>query len=354
MFKVGVNGFGTIGRRVVAAIQKQNDMKLVGVSDVTPSWKTHYAAEKIPIFVSLKQYGQDESKQFEEMKNVFISSGIKPNGTVFDLMDEVDLIVDATPNGVGKKNKEEVYSRKKDLHSIFQGGEKAEISRVTFNAYINYDEALGEQFIRIPSCNTTGMLRYLNCLQNISEIKSAIINLIRRGADPPEHKRGPINDYIPTEIPSHHAEDVIAADSRLSGKLITYGVTVPVTLMHMHNVIVTGNFTSRSKILDEFYSCSRIAVVGGKNIPTAAQIMEANERRDLYPIVILEKTLHLSGNTLLFSVYVHQEADVIPENIDAIRASLGFEDSQSSIEQTNKNLKITETKKKLESYFPVY
>ena len=353
MFKVGVNGFGTIGRRVAAAILKQDDMNLVGVADVSPSWKIR-CASKIPFFYGLRNYNLNENEQFEIIKKTFTDEKIEPKGTILDLINEANLIVDCTPKKIGKANKDKLYSRKNDLHALFQGGEKASIAEVTFNAYINYKDAIGVRFIRIPSCNTTGMLGFLNIIQSVSDVKKVIVNLIRRGADPPEPKSGPINDYVPTAIPSHHVEDVISADSRLNGKLITYGVKVPITLMHMHNVIAFGNFPSREKILNAFRENPRMVVIGGKEVPTAAQVMEANERKNLYQIAILEKTIHIHGDILLFSVYVHQEADVVPENIDAIRASLGYEDSKDSIERTNKSLDLINTKKKLESYFPVY
>lgn len=353
MFKVGVNGFGTIGRRVAADILKQDDMKLVGVADISPSWKIR-CASNIPLFYGLREYGSNENEQFEAIKKTFIDAKIEPKGTILDLINETDLIVDCTPKKVGLANRDKLYSRKNDLHALFQGGEKASIAKVTFNANINYKDAIGERFIRIPSCNTTAMLRYLNIVQNVSDVKKVIVNLIRRGGDPPEPRSGPINDYVPTGIPSHHVEDVVSADSRLDGKLITYGVAVPVTLMHMHNAIVFGNFSPRERIIDAFRENPRMVVIGGKEAPTAAQVMEANERKNLYQIAILEKTIHLHGDILLFSAYIHQEADVVPENIDAIRASLGHEDSQDSIERTNRSLNLMDTKKKLESYFPVY
>lgn len=354
MFKVGVNGFGTIGRRLATALQKQKDLKLLGISNVSASWKSRCIASEIPLYVSLREYGNNETEEFGKTKKTFTDIGINPDGTVLDLMDEADIIVDATPEGIGKKNKEELYTRKKGLHVIFQGGEKASIAKVTFNANINYKNAVGEQFVRVPSCNTTGMLRYFNSIQEVADIKRAIVNLIRRGADPAEPDSGPINDYVPTEIPSHHADDVIAADKRLDNKLITYGVKVPVTLMHMHNVIAIGSFPSRDKIIDAFRDNHRIVVIGGeKNTPTAAEIMDANDRRDLYQIAILAKTVHVHDDMLIFSAFIHQESDVIPENIDAIRASLGESDSYDSIIKTNESLELKKTKRRLEGLFPV-
>ena len=39
MIKVGVNGYGTIGRRVADAVKKQKDMELVGVTAAHPHYK---------------------------------------------------------------------------------------------------------------------------------------------------------------------------------------------------------------------------------------------------------------------------------------------------------------------------
>lgn len=49
-YKVGVNGFGTIGRRVALAVTLQKDMRLVGVVKRTPDYAALYAASKgIPL-----------------------------------------------------------------------------------------------------------------------------------------------------------------------------------------------------------------------------------------------------------------------------------------------------------------
>ncbi len=355
MFDVGINGFGTIGRRIATAIQKQKDMWIKGVASTSPSWKTQHAAMNLPFFISLKKYGENDSENFQKSIDSFSNHGIKTKGTIFDLLDDVDLIIDATPKRVGQMNKEKVYSKKNHLHAIFQGGENGEIARITFNALVNYGNGIGEQFIRIPSCNTTAMLRYLKSLKDVAEVDRVFVNLIKRGADPTDHRGGPINDYVPSEIPSHHTEDAISVDPSWEGKLITNSVKVPVTLMHMHNVIANGDFPSRDRILESFYDNPRMIVIGGHDgIPTAAEIFEANKRGDIQQIMILEKTLHLHDNTLIFSVYCHQEADVIPENVDAIRASLGFDDPLESVSRTNKYLELENTKKSLEKSFPVY
>lgn len=38
--KVGINGYGVIGKRIADAIHKQPDMQLVGVADVATDYRT--------------------------------------------------------------------------------------------------------------------------------------------------------------------------------------------------------------------------------------------------------------------------------------------------------------------------
>ena len=44
--RVGVNGFGTIGKRVATAVSAQDDMELVGVTKTRPSFEARSAIEK--------------------------------------------------------------------------------------------------------------------------------------------------------------------------------------------------------------------------------------------------------------------------------------------------------------------
>ena len=44
IIRVGVNGYGVIGKRVAAAVRQQDDMILVGVADVSADWRLRLAA----------------------------------------------------------------------------------------------------------------------------------------------------------------------------------------------------------------------------------------------------------------------------------------------------------------------
>jgi glyceraldehyde-3-phosphate dehydrogenase (NAD(P)) len=59
----------------------------------------------------------------------------------------------------------------------------------------------------------------------------------------------------------------------------------------------------------------------------------------LWENCIFEDSIYANKNELCFFQAIHQEADVVVENIDAIRAMMGHEnDAQKSIMTTNEAL----------------
>ena len=60
------------------------------------------------------------------------------------------------------------------------------------------------------------------------------------------------------------------------------------------------------------------------------------QRADLYENCIFEDSIYANKNELCFFQAIHQEADVVVENVDAIRAMTGLcKDGPTSIKMTN-------------------
>ena len=224
--RVGINGLGTIGKRVANAINLMDDMELVGAVKRTPDYQALIASS-----MGIPLYAPDSValEKFEE-------AGIKVEGTLEDLLARIDVIVDATPGGVGAKYKS-LYEQA-GVKAIFQGGEKPDVAEASFSTLCNYEEALGKRSLRVVSCNTTGLLRLICTLNKSIGVKSVRAIIVRRAADPKEVKKGPINSITlnPPKLPSHHAEDVKSVLPWLDIK--TAAVVVPTTLMHVHNVLI--------------------------------------------------------------------------------------------------------------------
>src|ERR1035437_8459396 len=130
--KVAVNGYGNIGKRVADAVAKQDGMKLVGVSKTRPNFEAFVAAMK----------GYSVYVAEETSVDTFRTAGLDVAGTTVDMLGEADVVVDATPEGTGAKNLENLY-KKAGVKAIFEGGEKHAAIGASFNAYCNYESALG-------------------------------------------------------------------------------------------------------------------------------------------------------------------------------------------------------------------
>ena len=172
--------------------------------------------------------------------------------------------------------------------------------------------------------------------------------MVRRGSDPSEIKKGPINAIVPNppKVPSHHGPDVKTVMKGID--VTTMALLVPTTLMHQHNIMVEiNNDVETADIVEALEKRSRVLVVSAEEgLGSTAELMEyakelGRSRNDLYEIPVWKESINVVGTELFYMQAVHQESDVIPENIDAIRALLEMEsDNEKSIAKTNKAMGI--------------
>ena len=331
-YRVGIVGYGTIGKRVADALMQQHDMELVGITAHSYNYRILNAHRK-----GIKIYALSDEVHF-------FDNGIKPAGKFDDLIRSVDVIVDCSPKKIAAEHKP-LYE-KAGKKAIFQGGEKHALTGCSFVAQCNYAEALNKQFVRVVSCNTTGLARTLDAIDKGVGIEIAHATMIRRGADPWDSDSGPINAIVPVlELPSHHGPDVRTVLHNM--EIFTTAMSIPTTLMHMHSVTVDLKRESSAKeILGIFEKTTRIRLVrNALQVLSTAEVMEMARdegypRGDLPSICVWEEGVGTYKKKLFYLQAVHQESDVICENIDAIRAVMGFPDGRKSIEMTNKALNI--------------
>ena len=336
MKNIAVIGYGVIGKRVADAINVQDDMNLVGVCDVISDWRIQTAIKKgYSVFAATGQ-------AMGQMK----MSEIPVAGSMQNLLGQVDLVVDCTPKNIAAKNVE-VY-KKQGIKFILQGGEKHETTGHSFSAENNYSTALNIDATRVVSCNTTSILRTLTALKRADLLDYARGTLLRRATDPWEsHLGGIMNTMVPEkEIPSHQGPDAQSVDPDLD--VITSAVKVPQTLSHMHywNVKLKKE-ASKEEVLNAFKTSTRIKLIhydqGLVSNNTIKEMFMDMGRPwgDMYEVALWEDMLKVQGDELFYAYVVDNQAIVIPETIDAIRALTGIEtDGTKSIAKTNESLGI--------------
>jgi len=146
------------------------------------------------------------------------------------------------------------------------------------------------------------------------------------------------------KVPSHHGPDVKTVKPEI--EINSMAVAVPTTIMHVHVIIATlpeGHGLTTESILSMWRDTPRVVLMNGAEtgITTTAEVMEfardiGRTWGDLHEIFVWDDGVKLEGNTLYYFQAIHQESDVIPENVDAIRALMGAEqDWRKSVAKTD-------------------
>jgi glyceraldehyde-3-phosphate dehydrogenase (NAD(P)) len=334
--RVAVNGYGVIGKRVADAVRAMPDMELVGVADVASDWRVRTAIGlDIPLYAATEPAGA-----------AMRAAGVPLAGTLTDLLGAVDAVVDTTPKKVAGTNFDSY--RKAGVKAIFQGGESHALTGHSFVAQANYATALGRDTTRVVSCNTTSIVRVLGALQDARLLARARGVLIRRATDPGEsHLGGVMNTVVPEQnIPSHQGPD---ARTVLPGlDVVTMAAMAAHTQSHNHYwSLELTRAASREEVLGALRAAPRIAFIrmadGLVALNTTIELMRdlGRPRGDMWEVALWEDVLTVEGDEAYLTYQVYNEAIVVPESIDAIRALVGrITDGPTSIAMTDAALGV--------------
>lgn len=336
--RVAINGFGTIGKRVARAVQAQPDMSVSGVTKTGPSHGCGLAQRlKLPLYCTSDD--QEDIAAFEK-------GGYHAEGGLSDLLADSDIVIDCAPGKMGHANHQKYVDA--GIKHIFQGGEKHSLTGLSYTSSANHKENIDADGTRVVSCNTTGLARTLVPLRDAVGSLSVECTMIRRAADPGDSKKGPINAITPVlKVPSHHGPDLMTVAGGI--EITSLAVAVPTTIMHVHSIVVElpdGHGMTTSNVLDLWSKTPRVISMSGSadRIPSTAEVMEmardiGRPWGDLHEIFVWTDGVSLDGNTLRYFQAIHQESDVIPENVDAVRALMGIEhDWRASVEITDSSI----------------
>jgi len=222
------------------------------------------------------------------------------------------------------------------------------VADVFFHGYANYEKGLGQDYLKLTSCNTTGLIRTVDCLDRAFGIEKVAITIIRRVADPGDYHRGLTNALQMEKAPTHQALDLMTIMPHVNATGIL--VHTPVTHGHIITVLATaknGKKLTKEMALEAFRKHPRIRTVtlaegfkGNASFFKYARDL-GNRRGDMYEIGLWEDSIVESGNDIMYAFNVPQESITIPETMDAIRAATGLQTTrEEGTAMTNKYLRI--------------
>jgi len=346
MKKVFVNGYGSIGSRITSFLQDDPEITIVGIGKYSPDDKVKTAISK-----GLNVYVPE--KKLNDFSNYKIS------GTIESVLDDCDLVIDASPGGHGYKNKKNLYEPK-NISAIYQGGESTmgseAVSDLLFNSRVNYDQAIGKKHVMQGSCNVTGMGRILEPMRDTfgDRLIRFDVTLIRRWADIEQTEKKIIDTIEMTESP-HHGDDVKLYFGK-DAPLYVRAIKVPTRQMHLHIMDIRFKDVApkpseiHNIFANEFGVATLWTAKGTKDIRDCAQNMGFNFT-DTNMIHIHANMTTSIGDTVQMMYSDDQTGIVIPENHMLMQAMLFEKSYEDAFIHTESIFHMKEKKQKLQEYF---
>ena len=346
MKKVFVNGYGSIGSRISKFINDDPEIELIGVGKYSPDDKVNDA-----IINGMSVYVPNS-----KLDNF---SAFKISGSIESALDDCDLVIDASPEGNGYKNKKNLYEPK-NIMAVYQGGESVigekSVSDLLFNSRVNYDSALDKTHVMQGSCNVTGMGKILEPLRKAysSKLLRFDVTLVRRWAALEQTDKELVDTIEMTQSP-HHGEDVKSYFGKDS-PLFVRAIKVPTRQMHLH--IMDIRFTDTAPCTNEIHTLFKnengIAVLqtakGTKDVRDFANTMKFSFK-DTNMIHIHANMSKSINDTLQIMYSDDQTGIVIPENHILMQAMLFKKSYNDAFNHTKNLFHMDEKKQALEEHF---
>lgn len=325
MVRVAVVGYGTIGRRVADAVARQPDLELAGVA--VRRWSAAAlgaSARDIPVHRSDAWGGE-------------AVAGARLAGDMDDLLGAADVVVDCGQRGTGASRRA-LYQRW-GLPTVLSGGEHPDDADATYSALVNHDACRGVRTVRVATCNLTAIARAIGAVSCCGPVRSLHATLVRCASDPDKGRKGRIADAI--LVPdSKHGREVRSLFPDISAT--TTAISVPMTAGHLVSMAFVGPMADREAVLAAVGSQRRVRLVEGTELATSdlRDRLGAGGRQDCTDLVVPETSVIVSDAVVHLSAWVHMEAIVIPDTVDAIRAVGRPEiDAEESITLTDRALR---------------
>lgn len=334
---VALVGYGSQGTRIARAVAAQGDMELVGICLKEPDVSAFMAFRK---GFSIYIVDSDHAGAFKK-------AAIDIQGSISNLLSKVDVVVDVTPSGVGKENKEKFYSRY-NVKSVFQAGEPLEVADIqAFMSTTNYDEARKARSVRIPSPFAVSLIRILKPLDNEFGIKHVTCTLIRPGTEPMRGHSGPVDTIIPDKPYVAHKTLRDEMRQMFPKDVIFTSFAVPSILLAVEAVVVDlERRASTKKVIDILCRIPRsILVRSDMGLHSTDAIFEYIRRvvrpsADIYEVCAWHEHIEAINGRLKIVQAFDPHCVQTPEVIDAIRALANTTTLDRSLKMTNEALRI--------------
>ncbi|MEA2053844.1 MAG: hypothetical protein U9O96_01815 [Candidatus Thermoplasmatota archaeon] len=266
---VHVVGTGTIGEPLVGLLC---DLKhQLGIDGVTFYKHSPVLTDRPKVKGLLDRGGKLVVRK--EKVNEFRELGLEPEYMAEEAIERATVVVDCTPKGVGRQNKERFYRKYEDkVKGFLAQGSEFGFGKM-YAAGINEKALNQDKYIQIVSCNTHNIavaIKTVALEESMDNFVSGRFVCIRRTNDisqdsgfVPSPEVGSHND----ERGTHHARDVWHLYNTLGLDLDVFSSAMKVNTQYMHSIWFDINVkkeTSIEEIIEKCMDEPKIAVTHKK------------------------------------------------------------------------------------------
>ena len=251
----------------------------------------------------------------------------RPNGDIGDFLTNVDIVLDCTPRGTGKTLDEKYAAA--GVRVIYQGGEPDGLAETDYCYGIGFEEARSSRSVRIPSCNTTALVRLAKTLEGAGGIARMRAVMTRSTTDPDTAFKGTPNDLSVTPGQSHHGDDAKRFLPDLD--IITIASGAPVNCGHLASIFLDMREDVTDRAVVEALSTAPRSIVltgGTGSMHDLRRLCGSGPRNDCPSVLTWREAVTASGAEVSLFAGIHMESIVIPETLDAMQA---MADTASSV-----------------------
>jgi glyceraldehyde-3-phosphate dehydrogenase type II len=261
---VTVIGTGTIGEPLIGLLAANK--KQLGIDRVIFNKRTPAVVDRSKVLNLIKR-GTEFSTDPAALQG-FKDLGMEPAWTTEQAIEQADVVIDCTPEGVGFENKKKYYER----HLSHANGFIAQGSEFGFGKMyargIN-DEALAagqDKFIQVVSCNTHNLAVILKALAFGDGSKDKNLDwgrftIIRRANDVSNEKgflaSPEVGAHKDAQFGTHHARDVYHLYKTLGYELNVFSSAIKIPTQYMHTIyfhLRLKNKTTKEDVLKQWQS----------------------------------------------------------------------------------------------------
>ncbi|MCY3411052.1 MAG: hypothetical protein INQ03_05370 [Candidatus Heimdallarchaeota archaeon] len=341
MTKVLVNGTGTIGEPLIALLLSLK--KKVGIDDLIFYKHTARITDR-PMLRDLQKRGGLMCVERDKVQ-AFKDIGLEPDLVFEDVLPTVDVVADATKENVGEYNKEHYYLGVKDKVKGFlaQGSEHnfgtIYASGVNDSIFHTDDKP---QFVQIASCNThaaAAAIKSFAFKDGKNNLAFADLTYIRRSSDVSQTRgvQAPtVTAFDDDRFGTHHAKDVWRLFDTEGHDINVFSSALKINSQYMHSLSAHFKFheeVTRDEILNIIKETPALALTYKTAINQVFSFGRDHGHfgRILNQAVIVEPSIHISGQHLQFWSFTPQDGNAILSSVKAINHYLHEKDEAEEL-----------------------